>query len=189
MELSPSEIAELAKPIKPVEEKWKLLPHFLRMRGLMRQHIDSFDHFVNVDIKEIVAARSNQEIRSEADPRFFLRYTDIYVGEPSLDESSFASVPITPFQCRLRDCTYSAPLYVNVRYTRQKQIVTKNRLQIGRIPIMLRSSKCVLRGKSPEQQAEMKECEYDPGGYFIVKGNEKVILMHEQLSKVVFVLF
>jgi DNA-directed RNA polymerase III subunit RPC2 len=41
---------ELVKPIKPVEEKWKLLPHFLRMRGLMRQHIDSFDHFINVCI-------------------------------------------------------------------------------------------------------------------------------------------
>jgi DNA-directed RNA polymerase III subunit RPC2 len=180
----------LAGPIKAVEEKWKLLPHFLRMRGLMRQHIDSYDHFVNVEIKEIVAAKSNQEIRSEADPRFFLRYTDIYIGEPSLDEQSFTATSVTPFQCRLRDCTYSAPIYVNVRYTRQKQIVTKNHLQIGRMPVMLRSSKCILRGKSSEELARLKECEYDPGGYFIVKGNEKVILMHEQLSKVIkYVLF
>lgn len=49
---------------------------------------------------------------------------------------------------------------------------------------MLRSQKCVLNGKSEEQQAELKECKYDPGGYFIVKGVEKVILMQEQLSKV-----
>lgn len=174
---------ELVKPIKNVEEKWKLLPHFLRLRGLMRQHIDSFNHFVNVDMKEIVAARSNQEIRSEADPKFFLRYTDIYVGEPNLEEEAFVTSNVTPFQCRLRDCTYSAPLYVNVKYTRQRQIITKNGVQIGRIPIMLRSEKCVLNGKTPSELAVMKECEYDPGGYFIVKGNEKVILMHEQLSK------
>jgi hypothetical protein len=32
-------IDDLTKPIGKVEEKWKLLPHFLRMRGLMRQHI------------------------------------------------------------------------------------------------------------------------------------------------------
>ena len=32
-----SNIAELSKPIKKVEEKWKLLPYFLRLRGLMRQ--------------------------------------------------------------------------------------------------------------------------------------------------------
>lgn len=30
---------------------------------------------------------------------------------------------------------------------------------------------------------QMKECPHDPGGYFIVKGVEKVILTHEQLSK------
>ncbi len=29
----------------------------------------------------------------------------------------------------------------------------------------------------------MKECPYDPGRYFIVKGVEKVILIQEQLSK------
>ena len=57
-------------------------------------------------------------------------------------------------------------------------------VQIGRIPIMLRSQKCALHGKTDEELAEMKECQYDPGGYFIVKGVEKVILMQEQLSKV-----
>jgi DNA-directed RNA polymerase III subunit RPC2 len=49
---------------------------------------------------------------------------------------------------------------------------------------MLRSDKCILNGKTHAELAELKECMYDPGGYFIVKGNEKVILMHEQLSKV-----
>lgn len=48
---------------------------------------------------------------------------------------------------------------------------------------MLRSSKCLLRGKSERELAQMKECPYDPGGYFIVKGVEKVILIQEQLSK------
>ena len=48
---------------------------------------------------------------------------------------------------------------------------------------MLRSSKCLLNGKSERQLAEMKECPLDPGGYFIVKGVEKAILIQEQLSK------
>jgi DNA-directed RNA polymerase III subunit RPC2 len=49
---------------------------------------------------------------------------------------------------------------------------------------MLKSEKCVLTGKTDSELAAMKECMYDPGGYFVVKGTEKVILMHEQLSKV-----
>ena len=48
---------------------------------------------------------------------------------------------------------------------------------------MLRSSKCVLRGKTDRELAVMKECPCDPGGYFVVKGVEKAILIQEQLSK------
>jgi DNA-directed RNA polymerase III subunit RPC2 len=31
--------------------------------------------------------------------------------------------------------------------------------------------------------AKLGECPYDPRGYFVVKGVEKVILIHEQLAK------
>ena len=48
---------------------------------------------------------------------------------------------------------------------------------------MLRSSNCVLNNKSPAEMAKLNECPMDPGGYFIVKGVEKVILIQEQLSK------
>jgi DNA-directed RNA polymerase III subunit RPC2 len=53
---------------------------------------------------------------------------------------------------------------------------------------MLRTSKCCLHGKSDDEIAAMKECIYDPGGYFIIKGVEKAMLMQEQLSKVRFLL-
>lgn len=42
------------------------------------------------------------------------------------------------------------------------------------MPIMLRSSNCVLSNKSHGELAKLNECPYDPGGYFIVKGTEKV---------------
>lgn len=45
---------------------------------------------------------------------------------------------------------------------------------IGRMPIMLKSSKCVLYGKDEDELAKVGECPLDPGGYFVVKGNEKV---------------
>ena len=48
---------------------------------------------------------------------------------------------------------------------------------------MLRSSKCVLSDKSNHDMSKLKECPLDPGGYFIVSGTEKVILVQEQLSK------
>lgn len=170
-------------PVGSLKHKWRLLPHFLNIRGLMRQHIDSFNHFVNKEMKQIVQSPSACEIRSEHDPKFYLKYTDCWVGEPAVEEDSYSSSQATPFQCRLRDCTYSAPIYVNVRYTRGRQIVVKRKVMVGRMPIMLRSDKCLLHNKTEREMAALKECPYDPGGYFIIKGVEKVILIQEQLSK------
>ncbi|KAF1329291.1 DNA-directed RNA polymerase iii subunit, partial [Globisporangium splendens] len=178
-----AQLAELEKPVGDVKDKWKLLPYFLQLRGLVKQHIDSFNYFTNVDMKNIVRAKANNMVRSDADPKFFLQYTDIQIGSPSIDEEAFVSSSVTPHQCRLRDRTYAAPVYVSVRYRRGNKIVTNNKVLIGRIPIMLRSANCVLAEKGEAELAKLKECPYDPGGYFIVKGVEKVVLIHEQLSK------
>ena len=76
------------------------------------------------------------------------RYTAIYVGRPSLEED-YIQTELTPNQCRLRDQTYSAPVTVDVEYTRGKEVVIRKgkggvgAIPIGRMPIMLRSD---LRG-------------------------------------------
>ncbi len=75
------------------------------------------------------------------------------------------------------------------RYTRGKEIVVKKgrggqgAVCIGRMPLMLRCDRCVLYGKSEQQLAKLGECPLDPGGYFVIRGTEKVILIQEQLSK------
>lgn len=71
------------------------------------------------------------------------RYTDIFVGQPQVEEDYITS-SITPQQCRLRDMTYAAPITVDVEYTRGKEIVVRKgkdgvgAVNIGRIPLMLR---------------------------------------------------
>jgi len=47
---------KMSAPVKEISEKWKLVPAFLKVRGLVRQHIDSFNYFINEDIKHIVKA-------------------------------------------------------------------------------------------------------------------------------------
>ena len=172
---------EIVKPIKTVEEKWKLVPAFLKTKGLVKQHIDSFDYFINVEIKKIVKA--NEKLTSDADPSFYLKYLNVYVGKPDVEESFNVHVPVSPQECRLRDLNYSAPITVDVEYTRGNQRVIRKDLPIGRMPIMLQSSNCVLTGKTPAELAKLKECPLDPGGYFIIHGTEKVVLIQEQLSK------
>lgn len=171
--------ANVSKPIKEIEEKWKLLSAFLKVKGLVRQHIDSFNYLLNVDIKKILKA--NDIVKSDTDAAWYLKYLDIAIDRPSKEED-VASTAVTPQECRLRDLTYSANIKVTVEFVRGKQIVKKDAV-IGRIPIMLRSSHCVLANKTHVELAKLGECPYDPGGYFIIKGVEKVVLTQEQLSK------
>ena len=78
--------------------------------------------------------------------------------------------------------TYAAPITVDIEYTRGQQRVIRNGLPIGRMPIMLRSSKCILsQAKNHNDLAKVNECPYDPGGYFITRGTEKVILIQVRL--------
>ena len=67
-------------------------------------------------------------------------------------------------------------------YYKETEIVRKKGLKIGYIPVMLRSQICCLANKTHAEMAQLGECPLDPGGYFIVKGTERVLLMQEQLS-------
>lgn len=162
-------------------DKEQLLPAYLMIRGLVRQHLDSFNHFIEVELKEILKA--NEYIHCDADPNWFVKYLDIRVGTPDIEESFGMQRKTTPHECRLRDITYSAPIIVDIDYSRGQQRIKKQNLIIGRMPIMLKSHNCTLNGMNDTELIEAQECPIDSGGYFIVNGSEKVILIHEQLSK------
>ncbi|CAI8495521.1 unnamed protein product [Hanseniaspora opuntiae] len=170
---------KLTDPINQLQDKWELLPAFLKVKGLVKQHLDSFNYFVDTDLKKIIKA--NETILSDVDPEFYFKYLDIRVGSKSTSQGKDRTQ--TPHQCRLRDMSYNAPIYVDVEYTRGKKIIMHRDVEIGKMPIMLRSNKCVLEGANELEMAKMLECPLDPGGYFIVNGTEKVILVQEQLSK------
>lgn len=179
----------LTDPIDTARDKWNLLPAFLKVKGLVKQHIDSFNHFVEVELQKIVDA--DPWILSDVDPSFYIKYQRIYLGRPCRvdeiqyqDEKSFKDAStVTPNECRLRDMTYAAPILVDFIYTKGRNVYKRKGLSIGRMPVMLRSSHCVLANKLETEMCAMDECPLDPGGYFIVNGTEKVILVQEQLSK------
>ncbi|GMH28958.1 hypothetical protein Nepgr_030801 [Nepenthes gracilis] len=173
----------MAAPIGSAVDKFQLIPEFLKVRGLVREHLESYNYFVNTGIKKIV--RVNNLITSSVDPNIYLRFKDVRIGEPSVVVDG-VNEKLTPQFCRLSDMTYAAPIYVNVECVTgshgEKEIREKKDVIIGRMPVMLRSCYCVLHGKDEAELARLGECPLDPGGYFVVKGTEKVVLMQEQLS-------
>ncbi|OEL36735.1 DNA-directed RNA polymerase III subunit 2 [Dichanthelium oligosanthes] len=178
----PPSYRSLAAPVANPVDKFALLPAFLKVRGLVKEHIDSFNYFITRGIRNIVQA--NNRIEARNDPNIYLRYTNVHVGKPSV-QVDYKIEEITPHFCRLTDRTYSAPIRVDIEYTvgKQHELQLKRNVLIGYMPIMLRSYTCILHGKDEAELARLGECPLDPGGYFIVKGTEKVILIQEQLSK------
>lgn len=162
-----------------ISDKWRLVDLFLEYKGLITQHISSYNHFVQVGLQEIMSASSNVEIRSESDPKWYLRYEGIRLGKPCKREDMTAT-ETNPHMCRLRDLTYSAPIMVDIQYWKGDGAVRKRNVEIGWLPVMLRSCVCVLNGKTEAEVEGLGECPYDPGGYFVVKGVERVLLMQEQ---------
>ncbi|GBM67401.1 DNA-directed RNA polymerase III subunit RPC2 [Araneus ventricosus] len=90
----------IGAPIKAIKDKAKLVPAFLKTKGLVKQHIGSFDHFINVEIKKIIKA--NQKIVSDVDPAFQIKYLSINLGELAVDESYQEQKLITPHMVVLK---------------------------------------------------------------------------------------
>ena len=61
----------LTDPINTARDKWNLLPAFLKVKGLVKQHIDSYNYFIEVQLKKII--QSSSTIYSDTDPNFFLK--------------------------------------------------------------------------------------------------------------------
>ena len=98
------------------------------------------------------------------------------VGRPvNVSASGNVDNYLTPARCRLENLTYASPLHLNLRVETQEPSETgtlykgssASRVFAGTLPVMVGSSLCHTR--------EEKGGEIDKGGYFIVKGNEKVI--------------
>ncbi|KAF0991447.1 hypothetical protein HZS_6138, partial [Henneguya salminicola] len=180
-----------------LEEKWKLVPEFLKVfniktyfqtKGLMKEHTISYSFLLDHEIKNIV--RANYLITSDVDANWYFKFLDVRVGFPVISDGFAKDKTITPFevlffvscvQCRLRDLTYSAPIHVDIEYIRNNSLIERKNIFIGKIPIMLKCSHCVLYQKNDHELKNVTECPLDPGGYFIVKGVERVLLVQEQM--------
>jgi len=64
----------------------------------------------------------------------------------------------------------------------QKRTMTLPKIFLGKFPIMVQSSFCILNGMPKEMRFNVGECRNDYGGYFIIDGKEKVIVSQEKFG-------
>jgi DNA-directed RNA polymerase II subunit RPB2 len=167
---------------------------------LIRHQIDSYNDFITDKIPAIISQVNPLIVYHEYNEKLNkykyeiqVRFSNVCFTEPIITENDGSSCAMTPEQARLRNFTYSSPLYLDVHVksieksgdnfenTNIHNNTLKN-INIGKIPIMLRSNFCVLNDRTTSNATDMGECKYDTGGYFIVNGAEKVIVSQEKIA-------
>ena len=187
--------------------EWEILDRFFLQGGsadcsspLVRHQIDSFNEFLDKKLLQIIQGFNPIQICHNYKPEIgdFMYKIYVNVVRPSLAKPFYqapdgAQVLMTPHMARMNNLTYSANLYVDAHIVNElinedgimeRSEVSVPGVCLGKIPIMVRSKACILSQMPALGEDDgRKECRYDMGGYFIVNGNEKVIISQDRISE------
>jgi DNA-directed RNA polymerase subunit B len=160
---------------------WELIKHFLDEKGLVRQHVDSYNEFIETGLQAIVEETGEIPIEIEDYP-LKIKLGKIEIGTPRVTEVDGSERQIFPTEARIRNLTYAAPLHVEMTPIIGEREGQTEIVYIGDFPVMLRSKICPLSRMTSEELISIGEDPIDPGGYFVVNGAERVVVALEDLA-------
>jgi len=151
---------------------------YLQGHSLVESNIISFNDFIEHKMQEIV----DEVSASIENDEFEIVLGKVSVGRPQVVESDGSVSKVLPYEARLRNLTYSAMVTLEITVKKDGQVDSET-VEIGRIPIMVKSKACNTWGMNKEQLMQNYSDPLDYGGYFIVNGNERVMVMAEDLAE------
>lgn len=147
---------------------------FVSRKDLTKFQIDSFNTLIEKGLQEVIDEKGSLDIEI---PDYSLELGRIKVGKPCVNESGQGIESRYPFECRLRNLTYSAP--ITLEFIERGEPVD---VEIGHLPVMLKSKICLLNGLSDDEMTKYGEDTLDMGGYFIINGTERTLIIVEDLA-------
>ncbi len=158
-----------------------LLESYLNPASLVQHQVESFNRFIDGGLQKVV---STQNIIEPGVEGFALKLGSVRLDKPSVIEADSSRRSITPNESRLRNLSYSAPIFIEVVPVIRgiEKAASYGEVFVGELPIMVRSSLCHLKTMAKSQVVENGEDPEDPGGYFIIKGVERVLIGLEDVA-------
>ena len=161
----------------------QLIKDYFDKHSLVESNIESYNNFIEKGVQEIV--NETQEIIPTIIPAevkdFKIKLGKITIEKPQIIEADGSKRDIYPNEARLRKLTYSAPIYLNISAYIDGVEREQFTALIGKIPVMTKSKYCHLNGLNKESLIKHGEDSEDLGGYFILNGNERVLIIVEDL--------
>ena len=170
-------------------------------RQLVKHQLDSFNDFISAKLEQIIDGFNSVDINNTFLPdRNCYKYVVSLsmckptLTKPMITEKDGSSKVMLPNDARLRNLTYSAPIMCDMNITTKTYLPesstyaidtkTIHSVKLGNIPIMVRSEFCMLKHAGNNGMPNTyDECRYDHGGYFIVNGNEKVVISQDRIAE------
>lgn len=159
-----------------------LLDTFTREKGLIRFQIDSYNDFVTRRIPKVLSEIGviKPEVPDLGD--FKIKLGEFKIGDPKVKEADGSDRSITPMEARIRNLTYAAPMYIEMTPILNGVESEPAIVNFGDLPVMVKSKICSLATMSKQELVEAGEDPDDAGGYFIVNGTERILVLVEEIA-------
>jgi DNA-directed RNA polymerase II subunit RPB2 len=169
------------------------------VRRLVDHQIDSFEDFIRNKLPLIIQStppitvwHEQHETLKKYKYEFRLNFENVTYTKPRIQEATGRVKPMLPMEARIRNFTYAAQMYADVRFTARiykgekyetydEESRVFEGISLGKLPVMLGSSLCLLKDY-PLSLEQYGECAHDPLGYFIIHGSERTILCQEKVA-------
>ncbi len=161
-----------------------VIKKYFEQNSLVNSDIESFNVFIESELQKIVDENGTilPTIIPHTIDEFKIVFEKVTIGKPEITEADGSKRPIYPVEARLRKISYSAPIWIEASAHVDGIQRESFKTLIGTLPVMLKSKYCHLSTLSKEELIEKGEDPYDPGGYFIINGTEKVLISIEDLA-------
>ena len=158
-----------------------LLKAFEKDKGWVNFQIESFNNFINYGVQQIVDEIEAVNLSPEQGD-FKLKFGKVMVDKPTIKEADGSTRSIFPNEARIRNLTYSAPIFINIVPIINGVQEKPEKVHVGDLPIMIKSDLCSTHGLTKQELIGKGEDPDDPGGYFIINGTERVLVLIEEIA-------
>lgn len=189
-----------------IETPWDIIGSYFEgqhLERLVRHQLESYNNFVGFQITRTIDMFNPLTIASDQDfdPKtglnaleILISFENFHIYRPQIHENNGAIKLMFPQEARLRNFTYASSMTIdiNIKYIVRSGENLENmqtfykslpKVHIGKLPIMLKSSICVLNQYKHVDNTHTGECKFDAGGYFIINGSEKTVLGQERAAE------
>ena len=170
------------------DQVWVFIKSFFDSNSLVSHHLNSFNDVIHDSIPNLVKESSVTFGNPETE-LYHITFGNIYFHSPVIKGTDEKERILYPMEAVYREASYSSNIYIDIIETKITTLAdgTKTRnikrydnIFFGSIPVMVRSELCNLTNLSSQERNIARECKYDTGGYFIIKGARKILVPQER---------